>query len=58
MQFLVDHNEEVRVVALQNAMKNIRLTSPKIKENIVNAIVVETTNAIIRDMGDAFFFLF
>lgn len=58
MQFLADHNEEVRVVALENAMKNIKLTSPRIKENIVNATVVETTNAIIRDMGDAFFFLF
>ncbi|BFG20826.1 hypothetical protein CerSpe_071000 [Prunus speciosa] len=55
LQFLVDHNEEVRAVALKNAPENLKVTSPKIQKDIVNAAAVETTDAIIRDMGDAFF---
>ena len=55
MNFLADHNEEVRVVALKNAPENLRLTSPKIQKDIVNACAVETINVIIRDMGDAAF---
>ncbi|KAL5573452.1 hypothetical protein UlMin_023049 [Ulmus minor] len=37
LNFLADHNEEVRVVALKNALENLRLTSPKIQKDIVNA---------------------
>ncbi|KAL5567879.1 hypothetical protein UlMin_024454 [Ulmus minor] len=37
LNFLADHNEEVRVVVLKNAPKNLRLTSPKIQKDIVNA---------------------
>ncbi|CAL8991356.1 unnamed protein product, partial [Prunus brigantina] len=55
LQFLVDHNEEVRDVALKNAPENLKVTSPKIQKDIVNAAAVETTDAIIRDMDDAFF---
>ncbi|CAL2242870.1 unnamed protein product [Prunus armeniaca] len=55
LQFLVDHNEEVRALALKNAHENLKITSPKIQKDIVNAVVVETTDAIIRDMDDAFF---
>ncbi|KAL5547866.1 hypothetical protein UlMin_003097 [Ulmus minor] len=55
LNFLADHNEEVRVVALKNAPENLRLTSPKIQNDIVNAYAVETINVIIRDMGDAAF---
>ncbi|KAL5543761.1 hypothetical protein UlMin_007545 [Ulmus minor] len=55
LNFLADHNEEVRVVALKNAPENLRLTSSKIQKDIVNACAVETINVIIRDMGDAAF---
>ncbi|CAL2267578.1 unnamed protein product [Prunus armeniaca] len=55
LQFLVDHNEEVRAVALKNAPENLIVTSPKIQKDIVNTAAVETTYAIIRDMDDAFF---
>ncbi|CAL8164775.1 unnamed protein product [Prunus armeniaca] len=55
LQFLVDHNEEVRAVALKNAPENLIVTSPKIQKDIVNAAAVETTYAIIRDMDDALF---
>ncbi|KAI5334637.1 hypothetical protein L3X38_024770 [Prunus dulcis] len=38
-----------------DAPKNLKVTSPKIQKDIVNAAAVETTDAIIRDMDDAFF---
>ncbi|XP_062076272.1 uncharacterized protein LOC133781179 [Humulus lupulus] len=55
LNFLADHNEEVRAVALKNAPENLRLTSPRIQKDIVNACAVETINVIIKDMGDAVF---
>ncbi|XP_024196480.1 zinc finger MYM-type protein 1-like [Rosa chinensis] len=55
LQFLIDHNDEVRAVALKNAPANLRLTSPWIQKDIVNAAAVETTNVIMRNMSDAFF---
>ncbi|XP_030485602.2 uncharacterized protein LOC115702294 [Cannabis sativa] len=55
LTFLADHNEEIRVVALKNAPENLKLTSPKIQKDIVNACAVETINVIIEDIGDAIF---
>ncbi|KAM5582361.1 hypothetical protein ABKV19_002668 [Rosa sericea] len=55
LQFLADHDEEVRAVALKNAPENLKMTSPIIQKDIVNAAAVETTNAIIRDMDNALF---
>ncbi|XP_050385968.1 uncharacterized protein LOC126802388 [Argentina anserina] len=55
LQFLTDHNEEVRIVALKNALRNLKFTSPRIQNDIVNAVFVETTNSIIKNIGDAFF---
>nr|XP_011459928.1 PREDICTED: zinc finger MYM-type protein 1-like [Fragaria vesca subsp. vesca] len=55
LQFLADHNDEVRAVALKNAPENLKLTSPRVQKDIVNAAAVETTNVIIKDIGDAFF---
>ncbi|XP_062102861.1 uncharacterized protein LOC133813724 [Humulus lupulus] len=55
LNFLADHNEEVRAVALKNAPENLRLTSPRIQKDIVNACAIETIEVIIKDMGDAVF---
>ncbi|XP_062118895.1 uncharacterized protein LOC133832590 [Humulus lupulus] len=55
LNFLADHNEEVRAVALKNAPENLRLTSPRIQKDIVNACAIETIDVIIKDMGDAIF---
>ncbi|KAL5562178.1 hypothetical protein UlMin_031925 [Ulmus minor] len=55
LNFLADHNEEVRVVALKNAPENLRLTSPKIQKDIRYHKSTKTINVIIRDMGDAAF---
>ena len=45
----------MRAVALKNALENLKLTSLRIQKDIVNDAVVETTNVIIKDIGDAFF---
>ena len=42
-------------MALKNAPANLKLTSPTIQKEIVNAAAVETTDAIIRDMDNALF---
>ncbi|XP_061999005.1 uncharacterized protein LOC133716314 [Rosa rugosa] len=55
LQFLIDHNDEVRAVALKNFPENLKLTSPRIQKDIVNAAAIETTNVIMRNMSDAFF---
>ncbi|XP_020421393.1 zinc finger MYM-type protein 1-like [Prunus persica] len=47
--------KKVRAVALKNAPNNLKLMSPKIQKDIVNAAVGETTNAIISDIGDSLF---
>ncbi|XP_004293075.1 PREDICTED: zinc finger MYM-type protein 1-like [Fragaria vesca subsp. vesca] len=55
LQFLADHDEQLRAVALKNAPANLKLTSPTIQKEIVNAATVETTDAIIRDMDNVLF---
>nr|XP_011459885.1 PREDICTED: zinc finger MYM-type protein 1-like [Fragaria vesca subsp. vesca] len=50
------HNHALRkAVALKNAPANLKLTSPTIQKEIVNAATVETTDAIIRDMDNVLF---
>ena len=53
--FLINHNEEVNATILKNALENLKLTSLDIQKDIVNAIAIETLNAIIRDIGDRCF---
>ncbi|XP_031252128.1 uncharacterized protein LOC116110025 [Pistacia vera] len=47
LQFLANHNEDYNVVALNNALDNLKLTSPEIQNDIVSAI--------IRDLADSLF---
>ncbi|XP_004308301.1 PREDICTED: zinc finger MYM-type protein 1-like [Fragaria vesca subsp. vesca] len=51
LQFLADHDEQVRAVALKNAPANLKLTSPTIQKEIVNV----AADAIIRDIDNALF---
>uniref|UniRef100_A0A2N9F3J0 TTF-type domain-containing protein n=1 Tax=Fagus sylvatica TaxID=28930 RepID=A0A2N9F3J0_FAGSY len=55
LRFLADHNEDVKAVTLKNAPDNNKLISPAIQKDIVSAAAVETSNAIIMELGDAFF---
>ena len=56
MRFLADHNEDVKAVTLKNAPDNNKLISPTIQKDIVSAAAIKTSNAIIMELGDAFFF--
>lgn len=42
-------------MVLQNALENNQLNSPDIQKEIVNATALETTYAIINDLGDECF---
>ena len=55
LQFLIDHNKEVNKLVSKNALENLQLTSPTIQNDIINVIATETTNAIIREVGDGLF---
>ncbi|XP_028066287.1 uncharacterized protein LOC114269210 [Camellia sinensis] len=47
--------EDVKVVALSNALQNLKLASPDIQKDIVNVAAFETITMIIKDLGDAHF---
>ncbi|XP_068339219.1 uncharacterized protein [Pyrus communis] len=55
LQFLADHNEDVKAVTLKNTPENHKLTSPDIQKDIVNACATETIKAIIKDIGTLLF---
>ncbi|XP_048447304.1 uncharacterized protein LOC125480466 [Pyrus x bretschneideri] len=55
LQFLADHNEDVKAVTLKNASENHKLTSPDIQKDIVNACATETIKAIIEDVDTSLF---
>ncbi|XP_057506609.1 uncharacterized protein LOC130789836 [Actinidia eriantha] len=55
LKFVAEQNEDVRKVTLKNAPENLKLTSPEIQKDICNASAIETTNAIIKELGDGLF---
>ena len=57
LQVLANQNEAIKRVVLENAPENLKLTSPKIQKDIVNAAAIETTQAIISKLRDAPFSL-
>ena len=55
LQFASSLNDDIRDVTLNNAPENMKLTSPNIQKDIVNAVAVETVNIIIQDIRDSLF---
>ncbi|XP_022894139.1 uncharacterized protein LOC111408631 [Olea europaea var. sylvestris] len=55
LHWLCDHNAEIKVVALTNALENYKLTSPRVQKDIVGAITSECLHVIIKDVCDSFF---
>ena len=45
---MANHNNKVKVVTRQNALENLKLTSPDIQKDISNAIDIETVNVLIK----------
>ncbi|PIA27274.1 hypothetical protein AQUCO_08100010v1 [Aquilegia coerulea] len=54
LKYTSDHNEAIKNV-FQNASENLKLTSPDIQKDLVNACAVETMNVIRQNQGDALF---
>ncbi|KAH9783053.1 TTF-type domain-containing protein [Citrus sinensis] len=55
LQFLADHNEEIKGVIFNNAPANLQMTSPDIQKQIVSVCSAETSRAIIKEIGDSLF---
>ncbi|XP_057990627.1 uncharacterized protein LOC131173003 [Hevea brasiliensis] len=55
LKVLASCNEEINNVVLKNAPDNLKLTSPDIQKDIINAAATEITKAIITDLGDDLF---
>ncbi|XP_057504790.1 uncharacterized protein LOC130788266 [Actinidia eriantha] len=55
LEFLSNHNNEVEAVVLKNASENLKLVSPSIQKDIVNAAAIKILNVIINDIGDECF---
>ncbi|XP_050386575.1 uncharacterized protein LOC126802901 [Argentina anserina] len=53
LEFLAEHNDNVKAVAFENARGNLQLKSHVIQKDIINAASIETLNTIMFDMGDA-----
>ena len=56
LKFLADHNEDIKAVTLKNTPSFLKVTCLDIQKDIVSACAIETTNAITKDMSNAFFF--
>ena len=55
MKFLADYNDDVKSVTFKNAPKSLKLTTPSIQKDIINAAAVEIIDKIMIDIGDALF---
>ncbi|XP_074323642.1 uncharacterized protein LOC141660546 [Apium graveolens] len=55
LQFLADHNEEIKRIVLDKAPDNNKLSSPDIQKDVVKAMAIETTKIILRELGEDLF---
>ncbi|KAI5324597.1 hypothetical protein L3X38_033670 [Prunus dulcis] len=54
LQFLADNYEKIKEVLLENAPGNLKLVTPKIQKDIVNACARETLDVIMRHVIERF----
>ncbi|PNX59718.1 zinc finger MYM-type protein 1-like, partial [Trifolium pratense] len=55
LRWYAGRKKKVRQVVLENAPDNDKVICPAIQTDIVNAASLETTRAILNDLGDEFF---
>ena len=55
LQLLANHNSEIKVVTLQNASENLKLTSPNVHNDITNGFASEIVNVTMKDIGTHYF---
>jgi len=55
LHFLSRNNKTIKKVTFSEAPKHNKLTFPDIQKDIIQAVVEEITNVIIKDLGDSLF---
>ncbi|CAN1159966.1 Zinc finger MYM-type protein 1 [Linum perenne] len=55
LKFYSRGREHIESVVMQNAPKNLQMTSPDIQKDIVHALAAETTKLVGKDIGDNVF---
>ncbi|PKU86849.1 hypothetical protein MA16_Dca027802 [Dendrobium catenatum] len=55
LDFLADHNEEIKTVTSAYASSNLKLTSPKVQKEIYFAASAQTLTYIMKDIGNSYF---
>ncbi|XP_047947406.1 zinc finger MYM-type protein 1-like [Salvia hispanica] len=55
LRFLAVHNDDIEKVVLNNAPGNLKMIAPDIQKDLVRACAMETTNAILHEVGDEYF---
>ncbi|CAN1244625.1 Zinc finger MYM-type protein 1 [Linum perenne] len=55
LKFYSRGREHIESVVMQNAPKNLQMTSPDIQKDIVHALAAETTKLVVKDIGDDVF---
>ena len=55
LRFFADHNNDIEKVVLNNAMENRKMIALEVHKDLIYACAMETTNAIIHEIGDEFF---
>lgn len=57
MSYTGDHNDEIKRV-LNEASKNLQLSSSDIQKDLINAAATDTTNAILEENRNTLFVIF
>jgi hypothetical protein len=58
VKLLAAYNDDVAKIVLDNALKNVKYTSPKIQKKILHIIAKKVRDVIHKDIGDAKFCIF
>ncbi|XP_077252545.1 uncharacterized protein LOC143891940 [Tasmannia lanceolata] len=55
LKFMTMINEDIKRVCVEKCPGNLKLVTSDIQKDIVSACAIETTNSIIKDLGDSLF---
>ena len=55
LQFLSNHNDDIKAVILKNALDNLKLTSPDMQKDIASAATIENINVIMKNISSGLF---
>ncbi|XP_042035311.1 zinc finger MYM-type protein 1-like [Salvia splendens] len=55
LRFLAGHNDDIKKVVMNNTPRNQKMIASDIQKDLVRACAMETTNAILHEVGDEYF---